>query len=239
MTNFGFTDADIPPTANITGMQIQVRRGSASTGTFTAGTYVADKTLQLVGTAAYPTHNGPNLALTTNNWGTVPPPVTNPVYTTQDYGAPTTAVAPTSLLGYNGITAADIKSTAFGLLFNCQLVGQQAAQDLRAFVTQVQVRFSYLPQGNQIYFWNPPDTAALPTDGAMTATVATLTCATSQPFTAAMVGNTVIVPGAGVAGATLVTTISGFTSASQVTLATAASTTVSGKTITYGVPVRA
>ena len=72
------------------------------------------------------------------------------------------------------------------------------------------------------------------TDGAMTASSATLTCATSHPFTLASVGMMCAVTGAGAAGAILATTISAYTSSSVVTLAAAASTTVSAASTTIG-----
>lgn len=64
------------------------------------------------------------------------------------------------------------------------------------------------------------------TDGDITATTETLTSATAT-FTSGDVGSQVIVAGAGVAGADLVTTISAFTNSTTVTVALAASTTVS------------
>ncbi len=56
------------------------------------------------------------------------------------------------------------------------------------------------------------------TDGAMSSTVNpnTLTCSPSAPFVAGDVGAKIIVEGAGASGGKLVTTISGFTSASVV-----------------------
>lgn len=81
------------------------------------------------------------------------------------------------------------------------------------------------------------------TDGAMTASSATLTCSTSAPFASTDVGKLVVVyfsgratvlSGAGVNGQPLVTTISGFTSSSVVTLASAATVTVSGATVVFG-----
>ncbi|HEY6021626.1 MAG TPA: hypothetical protein VIY48_17685 [Candidatus Paceibacterota bacterium] len=65
-------------------------------------------------------------------------------------------------------------------------------------------------------------------DGAMTAASAVLTSASGQ-FTAADVGKLIMVKGAGPTGVTnLVTTIQTFTSATSVTLAAAATTTVTG-----------
>jgi hypothetical protein len=74
------------------------------------------------------------------------------------------------------------------------------------------------------------------TDGAMTSSAATLTCA-SGPFTAASnpVGKTVIVKGAAANGVTsLVTTILSRVSDTQVTLAANAATTVSGALVIWG-----
>lgn len=69
------------------------------------------------------------------------------------------------------------------------------------------------------------------TDGAMTASSATLTSATAA-FVAQDAGQTITVTGAGASGATLTTTISAYVSATQVTLAASAATTVSGATVT-------
>jgi hypothetical protein len=71
------------------------------------------------------------------------------------------------------------------------------------------------------------------TDGAITAAAAILTSA-SNPFTAADVGSPIIVKGAGAAGADLVTTISAYTSAGQVTLTANAGTTVTGAGAAWG-----
>lgn len=59
---------------------------------------------------------------------------------------------------------------------------------------------------------------------------------TGASFTAGAVGKSIIVPGAGTAGAPLVTTISGYTSATQVSLTANAATNVSAaaETIIYG-----
>jgi hypothetical protein len=64
-------------------------------------------------------------------------------------------------------------------------------------------------------------------DGAITSGDATLTSA-SNPFTSADVGSTVIVRGAGSAGADLVTTVASYTNAGSVELTANASTTVTG-----------
>lgn len=71
------------------------------------------------------------------------------------------------------------------------------------------------------------------TDGAMTAGSASLTSA-SAAFAASDVGKYIVVKGVGAAGVPLISTISAFVSATQVTLANAASTTVSGARVAYG-----
>ncbi|HEY0528938.1 MAG TPA: hypothetical protein VGD02_08915 [Gemmatimonadaceae bacterium] len=70
-------------------------------------------------------------------------------------------------------------------------------------------------------------------DAAITSGTPTLTSATAA-FTAADVGKTVFVRGAGAAAAPLVTTILAFVNGTTVTLATNASTTVSGKRLSFG-----
>lgn len=69
------------------------------------------------------------------------------------------------------------------------------------------------------------------TDGAMTAASTTLTSA-SIGFSFADIGKNITVAGAGASGALLTTTITGFNSTTSVTLATAATTTVSAAAIT-------
>jgi hypothetical protein len=58
--------------------------------------------------------------------------------------------------------------------------------------------------------------------------------ATGTSFTAADVGKGIAIAGAGPSGATLTTTIAAYISATSVTLAASASTTVTGATFTYG-----
>lgn len=70
-------------------------------------------------------------------------------------------------------------------------------------------------------------------DAAMTSSSAVLTSATAG-FETADVGKVIAVPGAGAAGAALVTTIASRQSATQVTLTATASTTVSGKRAQWG-----
>jgi hypothetical protein len=69
-------------------------------------------------------------------------------------------------------------------------------------------------------------------DGAMTASSQTLTSATAG-FVAGDVGTQIVVQGAGPSGGNLATSISGYTNATTVTLAVAASTTVVGAPVNY------
>lgn len=71
-------------------------------------------------------------------------------------------------------------------------------------------------------------------DGAITAALTTLTCATTAPFAATDVGKRITIAGAGAAGAQLTTTIATFISASQVTVVAPAGTTVAAKGVTFG-----
>lgn len=71
------------------------------------------------------------------------------------------------------------------------------------------------------------------TDGVMNSGFGTLTSATGS-FSSGDVGKVIVVAGAGVAGANLSTTISGYTSPTQVTLAASASTTVGAATVSWG-----
>jgi hypothetical protein len=76
----------------------------------------------------------------------------------------------------------------------------------------------------------------LVSDAAVTASSATVTCATSAPFTSTAVdgGKTFYMPGAGAAGAPLLTTISAVLGPTQATLAVNASTTVAAGGAAYG-----
>lgn len=71
-------------------------------------------------------------------------------------------------------------------------------------------------------------------DGAISSGSNTLVCGTSAPFTANDIGKTFVISGAGIAGADLTGTITGYTSPSTVTLSIAAAATVSGTRISYG-----
>jgi hypothetical protein len=75
--------------------------------------------------------------------------------------------------------------------------------------------------------------AVMLSDAVMSSSSAVLTSATAA-FTAADVGKKIGVAGAGAAGANLVTTIAGYTSATSITLSVAASTAVNGVNYGYG-----
>jgi hypothetical protein len=104
---------------------------------------------------------------------------------------------------------------------------------------QVRIRASYLPVGNGIYFWNGVANLTV-TDGHMTANdpTNTLTSATAN-FTAAMVGQTVTVSGAGAAGVLVTAFISTFVNSTTVTLSVMAATTVTTATVNTYTAVRA
>lgn len=70
-------------------------------------------------------------------------------------------------------------------------------------------------------------------DGGITSAAAVLTT-TASIFVATDVGKTIAVLGAGAAGVTLTTTISAYTSATQVTLAANAGTTVTNASVSFG-----
>lgn len=72
-------------------------------------------------------------------------------------------------------------------------------------------------------------------DGAMTSGSAALACATTTPFTSAVVGKPVMVKGAGPAGVTtLSTTAAAFTDSGHITLAAPAATTISNALVMWG-----
>lgn len=70
-------------------------------------------------------------------------------------------------------------------------------------------------------------------NAAITSGLVTVTAA-SGPFLAGDVGKDIVIPGAGAGGAALVTTVATYIGATQVTVATAAGTTVSGKRARIG-----
>jgi hypothetical protein len=115
----------------------------------------------------------------------------------------------------------DLSVTAVGLLAGLN----------NPSLTVRQIRFS--PSGGPIYSIASTDVEQV-TDGNITASSTTLQCLTSAPFDVAMVGYSIIVVGAGVDGADLETTIASFTSTTEVELTDAASTTVTGETVSFG-----
>lgn len=135
-------------------------------------------------------------------------------------------------LGGLGITAGSGDTAPFqayeGVVERCSFYGIRTCGWARTFANNVVFRDCLTD-----FSCGSPNLIKV-TDGAMTAASAVLTCATSTPFTSGMVGQTVLVPGAGMAtqGSLLVAVITVFTSSSQVTLSCAASATVSAATVT-------
>jgi hypothetical protein len=77
--------------------------------------------------------------------------------------------------------------------------------------------------------------AVIVTDGAVNVGVATLTCATSRPFTAGDVGKHVLVQGAGTFGVTAwATTIAGYNGPDSVALAGTPPTSITGAIVVFG-----
>ena len=154
LTGFGFTSSDIPPTASIAGIQIEI----TSAGITFSGTQLPlDKTVQLVGVTHGPTPNlASSIPYTTTATGV--DVGNNPAaytYTAKEYGAPSNVVnTPTSLLGYTGITQPDIVNTNFGVSYAVTMNGTATNNHVYFSVDQVRMRVTYLPETNQIYFWN-------------------------------------------------------------------------------------
>lgn len=159
LTNFGFTTDDIPATASITGIEIQMRYGAIGyTGHYTASPI--EKTMQLVGVPSGPT---PNLASSTVyavvgivGSGTIPAASYGSYsWLTKMWGAPTTvANTPTDLLGYTGITPHDLVDTGFGMQVSWGLSGTQTNQEIQVGIDYLAIRVSFLPQTDLVYFWN-------------------------------------------------------------------------------------
>lgn len=100
-------------------------------------------------------------------------------------------------------------------------------------ITDRQLRFGL--SGGPIYEIASTDVLQV-TDGAINALSATLNSA-SGPFDLSHVGRLIVVEGAGVGGGDLQTSILAFISPTQVTLNTAASTTVTNATVTWGTSI--
>jgi len=161
LTNFGFTATDVPANASIIGIELQMVIGAIGrTAHFTAAPVEA--TIQFNGVANGPT---PNLASSTPYAvvaSALPFPIPGPnsvygsyTWVTKLWGAPTTVSnTPTSLLGYTGITPADITATSFGISIGWGLAGTQTNQEIQVGIDYLAIRVTYLPQTNGVYFWN-------------------------------------------------------------------------------------
>lgn len=202
LTNFGFTDHDIPPAASVVGIEIQVIGGTSwnpsSTGTLAQTTF-SDYQVKLLGPATWPS-NGPILSGNTyasfQSTGALSSFASYGV-TTVGYGTPTAGATPSSTLGYPWVTQSDVTSTSFGLTLQMQYKSAGTSGSLSPLqaagflLDKVQMRIAYLPVTNSLYFWNPTSSAIRTTsDGAWTINTSTLTSATAA-FTAADVGKTI------------------------------------------------
>ncbi|HLI80593.1 MAG TPA: hypothetical protein VKV03_11460 [Candidatus Binataceae bacterium] len=130
--------------------------------------------------------------------------------------------------GQNGVWTCTAPNTAGNVLFR----GESGAQlnDLGASLNGT-FNLKSTP------FSAHPD-AQVVSDGAMTAGSPSLTSA-SAPFKVTDLGKAIIVGGAGASGGLLQTTIATFTSSTQISLASAASTTTSGAGVLWGTDNRA
>jgi len=129
----------------------------------------------------------------------------------------------TGVISGDGSGLTNIPAGAFS--YTSPGTGAVARSAAAKFGDEISVK-DYGAQGNAILVTG----ACSITSGAAALTVA------GASFTAADVGKSILVPGAGAAGGVLNTTISGYTSATQVTLAANASTTLSAssQTVCYG-----
>lgn len=159
LSSFGFTNADIPATASVTGIEVQMRYGAIGYTTHYTSSPI-EKTIQLVGVTNGPT---PNLASSTPytvvgivGSGTIPAAsYASYSWLTKMWGAPTTvADTPTDLLGYTGVTPADLVDAGFGMQMAWALSGAQTNQEIQIGIDYLAIRVSFLPQTNLIYFWN-------------------------------------------------------------------------------------
>lgn len=141
VTGFGFTSFDIPDTATITGIEIEVKRGSESPDA-TSGV-VKDYSVGLVGTKG---DLGLSFAdLTTEYPGTTTGGATP--YATKTYGGKQT------LFAFTNVTSDVIKTPEFGMYFQSQR-GPHTTDNVQTRVTFLRMRVYYLPENSQIYFWN-------------------------------------------------------------------------------------
>lgn len=136
-------------------------------------------------------------------------------------------LAPAAITVTNGVgvtqnsDTVDLSPAAVGLLSNLN----------NPALTAYQIRFS--PSGGPIYSIASTDLLSV-ADGDITASSTTLDCTASSPFDSTMAGWSIVVVGAGVDGADLETTIASYSSPTQVILADAASTTVTGANVYFG-----
>jgi hypothetical protein len=130
--------------------------------------------------------------------------------------------------GQNGVWTCTAPNTAGNVLFQ----GESGAQlnDLSASLNGT-FNLKSTP-------YNARPDAQIASDGAMTSGSRVLT-SVSGPFKVSDLGKAIIVGGAGASGGVLQSTISTFTSPSQVSLATSASTTTSGAGVLWGTDNRA
>lgn len=254
LTNFGFTDADVPVASAITGIEVQVKYGGFWPLTAPSTIPLTVKSVSLIGVSG---SDQPDLGTPQTTFKDAASGASNDQtqggnynFRLMDIGAPASGSIPPGRLGYNGIAASDIKASTFGLKLEIATSPVTFNQNVYAGVDYVKIRFAYLPAGNGIYFWNPscvcypaggtPSSGL--TDGVTVAANTTVTSATGnfvvRGVTAGMV---VVIPGAGVAAATLVTTVASVTDATHIVLTTAPSTAIAANAVIkiYQAPVHA
>lgn len=203
LTGFGFTDADIPPTATLVGIQVQMLSGAIGiSGSFTAS-YV-DVSLNLIGLASgekrdFGNGTGSPYPVTPSAGATTPMPAqyTNFNFATTTYGSQDSNGNPNTMLGYTTITPTDVKNGGFGIAYQ---VGPSPAnavfpQQIQFGIDYIAMRIAYLPTTNMVYFWdsNAQATYAVSTLNAGSNALTVV----SGAFTSADVGKTVIIGGAG------------------------------------------
>lgn len=198
VTGFGFTDADIPPSATIIGIEVQMTCGAIGLANKYSAN-VVDNQFSLAGISG---GARPDFHTVTPIVPAASSTITGAQYAkytftvARDIGAPSgTQVVPSSNLGYSALSVSDIKSSSFGVVYAPTLDNVNGVQNLQFGVDQLRVRVTYLAQTNLIYFWN----GQTYTDGNMGAASSLLTLPLSHPFDSSMVGWTVIVNGAGAA----------------------------------------
>lgn len=153
LTNFGFNASDIPFGATITGLELEIKRGTVLTltggATFT-DLWAVDGPIVMVGLPAGTNHSFGN---STTPWTVVTSPTaTN--YQAQSYGGQQ------ELFGFTNVDPAVFMDPAFGLRFTeawhapSAPYYQTASRFIEQRINNVQMRIWYLPQSTSIYFWN-------------------------------------------------------------------------------------